>query len=194
MPSTKRFFTVLALGSVLSLCGTLAAEKKGQEKENNHENHGSQVSTFPGTIGMMNPCPEATPGLFFVNGTNVARYHENKNFGFIRVRFLAKGLDAAQQPVTAYLYAKAKVDAGSSMYDIPFESIWVDKGTHNFEFSANLQVTVLGGRITSANIVLNPNLVPNGYTLQCTDDTNPVAAEHRYNHDKDHDRDDDDKD
>ena len=192
MPSTMRYLTVLALGSVLSLTGTMAAEK-GQEKEKNHENHGSQVSTFPGEIGMMNPCTNAAPGVFTVNGTDVARYHENKNFGFIRVRFIGTGFDGAGQPVTAYLYAQAKVDPPSSVYEIPFESMWVDKGTHNFEFSSNMEVTVAKGADGRKHII-SANIAPiNGqFTLRCTADTGAAAAEHVFNRDKDHDNDEDD--
>ena len=191
MPSTTRYLTILALGSVLSLTGTLAAEK-GHEKENKHENHGSQVSTFPGGIDMWNPCPEATSPGIHVDGTNVTRYHENKNYGFIRVRFIGKGSDDAGQPVTAYLWAQAKVDPPSSFYDVPLESIWVDKGTHNFEFSSNLRVTVATGadgrkHITSANIWP----IDGKFSLQCTADTGLAAAEHSFTHDKDNDEDDD---
>ncbi|PYY06468.1 MAG: hypothetical protein DMG64_01110 [Acidobacteria bacterium] len=178
MPSTKRHFIALACGLVLSLCGTLTAAN-GQEKEKNHR---SQVSTFPGTVGMMNPCPTADHGVFFVDGTNVARYRENKDHATIHIRFLAKGLDSIGQPVKAFLHANAQVDPGVGVYEIPFESIWVDKGSHNFEFLSNLQVTVVNGRVTSANI-----FPWDGYTLQCTDDTDANAADRRFNNDKDED-------
>jgi len=178
MPSTKRYFTVLACGLVLCLSGTLlAADGREQEKE---KSHGSQVTTFPGEIRMINPCPTADHGLFKVDGTNIARYHANKHHASIHVRFLGKGLDSVGQPVTAFLHGRAQVEPGSGMYEIPFESIWVDKGSHNFEFLSNLLVTVADGRITSANIDLSQ-----GYTLQCTDDTDPNAADRRFNHDND---------
>lgn len=180
MPSTKRYFTLLACGLVLSLCGTLTAAN-GQDKEKDHE---SQVSSFPGTIWMLNPCPTADHGVFSVDGTNLARFHANKNNASIHLRFLGKGVDSVGQPVRAFLHAKAKVEPGSSTYDVPFESIWVDKGSHNFEFSANMHVTVVDGRVTIANIFID-----NGYTLQCTDDTDANAADRRYNNDKDEDND-----
>jgi len=180
MPSTKRYFTVLACGLVLCLSGTLLAAD-GQEKEKGHE---TQVTTFPGTIFMLNPCPTADHGIFSVDGTNVARYHANKNHASIHIRFLGKGLDSVGQPVKAFLHAKAQVDPGLAMYDIPFESIWVDKGSHNFEFLASMHVWVTNGRVVAANIFLD-----NGYTLQCTDDTDANAADHRFNNDKDEDDD-----
>jgi len=180
MPSTKRYLTVLALGSVLSLTGTLAAEKKGQERENNHEFHVNQVTTFPGTIWMLNPCPTADHTPFSVDGTNIARYHANKNHASIHVRFLGKGLDSIGQPVKTFLHARGQVEPGSGIFDIPFESIWVDKGSHNFEFSANMHVEVVSGRIKS--VVL---FADNGYTLQCTDDTDANAADRRFNNDRD---------
>lgn len=184
MPSTTRYLTILALGSVLFLTGTMAAEK-GHEKD---KNHGTEVSSFPGSILMVNPClPQEQWKLFSVDGTNLGLYHEDKHHAWIHLRFLGKGMDDAEQPaqpVKVFLHLKAHVDPGAAFYDIPFESIWVDKGTHNFEFGATMRVFVVNGRITTTNIIFD-----NGYSLQCLNDTDPNAADHRFNNDKDEDDD-----
>src|ERR1700756_1999361 len=135
MPSTKRYFTFLAFGLVLSLCGTLAAANGHEEKKEDHDNKTLRTS-FPGPFGMMNPCPGADPNFFVVNGTNVALVHQGKHHSWVHFRYLAKGSDSVGQPVKAFVHAKGEFDPVNNLnsltpdnpfvYTLPFESVWVD--------------------------------------------------------------------
>ena len=190
MPSTKRYFTVLAFGLVLSLCGTLAAAN-GHDKED-HDNK-TLRTTFSGQFWMMNPCPGADPNFFVVDGTNVALFHQDKNHAWAHYRYFAKGSDSVGQPVTAFIHAKAKGDPiknlnsltandpNAPFFEVPFESIWVDNnGAQSWTFSWWVKLYVDKTGIFAANLDMSKP-----YSIQCTGPVDASTPEHRFNHDND---------
>ena len=193
MPSTKRYFTFLAFGLVLSLCGTLAAAN-GHEGED----HGKTLrNTFPGAFAMMNPCDGADHRFFVVNGTTVTLFRQDKHHARVHFRYLAKDFDSVGQPVQAFIHAKANVDPVNNLssltpetavsYSIPFESYWVDNnGAQSWTFSwwVNLSVDKTG--IFAANLDMSKQ-----WSIQCTGPAAANTPEYRFNHDRDED---DDKD
>lgn len=173
MPSTKRYLTVLAFGFVLCLSGSLLAA----------DGHGDvQKTSFPGQLWMLNPCPNVDKSIFSVDGTNVLRYHQGGDNMSIHLRFVGKGMHG-ENPVKTYLHANAHDAAGASSYDMPFESVWVEKGSPNFKLLGTIRVW------------LNPGGVPitqiqgDGLQLLCTNDKDADEVDRKHEDDKD-DRDD----
>ena len=196
MPSTKRYFTFLAFGLVLSLCGTLAAANGHEEKKEDHDNKTLRTS-FSGDFWMMNPCPGADPNFFKVSGTNVFLFHQDKHHAWVHFRYLAKGTDSVNQPVKAFVHAKAKLDPVNNLNSltpnnpalppptIPFESVWVDNnGSQSWTFSANLALGIDSTGVFGSFIDFSK-----GFKIQCTDRMDPNTPEHRFNNDKDEDDD-----
>ena len=173
MPSTKRYLFVLVAGLVLCLSGTLAAA-------NGHEGHESvEKSSFAGQLWMMNPCPGIDKSAFPIDGTNLLRYHEGGNNVSIHLRFTGKGMHG-DNPVKTYLHANAHAAAGASFYDMPFESVWIEKGSPNFKFLGTIRVGFNADGTGFANIQGQ-----DGYQLLCTNDRDDDADRKHEDNDKD---------
>jgi len=178
MPSTKRYFTVLVFGLVLCVSGTLLASDGHDKNE-----RGDQHVSFPGQLMMLNPCPNVDKNIFTVHGMNVLQYHEGSKNVSIHLRFFGKGMHG-ENPVKSFLHAKVHAAAGAESYDLPFESVWVEKGSPNFTLTGTVRIW------------LNPGSTPitaiqgDGLALQCTNDNDLNAPERK----RDNEKDDDDRD
>src|SRR2546430_2279744 len=96
MTGTKRHLPILLLSLVVVCSTTLAAEEGN--------------SSFPGHIGMLNPCNGA---VVIVDGTNFVRVHENTREHddahiTIHMRFVGSGQDESGSPYRTVLVAKGK--------------------------------------------------------------------------------------
>jgi hypothetical protein len=181
MPSTKRYLFVLVAGLVLCLSGTLAAAN-GHE---GHENEGHQVQkfSFAGSGWMMNPCPGVENPVFQFEGTNVLRYHVERDDVSIHLRFTGTGTQG-NNPVKFYLHANTHAEAHAagdfSGYVMPFESVWVDKGAPNFKLLGNISVGFNPDGTPFANILGDASL-----QLVCTNDRDDDADRKHRDDDKD---------
>ena len=189
MPSTKRYFTVLAFGLVLSLCGTLAASD-GHDKED----HDSKTlrTTFYGPFGMQNPCDGADKSFFTLeNGKTMTLFHQDKHHAWGHFRYFAKGQDSVGQPVKVFIHGKANLDPINNLssltpetavnYTVPFESFWVDNnGAQSWTFSSYMILSVDKTGIFATNVAWWL-----GLDNKCTGPADPNAPEQRFNHDND---------
>lgn len=114
-------FSFLVLGMALLCSGVLQAQ--------------DGVTTYPGAIGFENPCNSS---VVIVNGTNFVRVdddtqdkargrdhdHDSHAQVNVQLRFVGSGKDAAGHPYHAVLIAKGEFTAASTMYDLPFHSMW----------------------------------------------------------------------
>jgi len=178
MPSTKRYLTVLAFGLVLCLSGTSMAAK-GRE---GHENEGQvQKFSFAGSGGMFNPCPGHQSGFPF-EGTNVLRYHVERDDVSIHLRFTGTGMHG-DNPVKFYLHANTHAEAHGagdpSGYVMPFESVWIEKGSPNFKLLGNISVGF------DSNGKPFSNILGDGLQLLCTNDRDDEADRKHQDDDKD---------
>jgi hypothetical protein len=181
MPSTKRYLIVLVAGLVLCLSGTLAAANGHEGHEN--EGHRVQKVSFPGGGWMMNPCPGVDNSAFYFDGTNVLRYHVERDDISIHLRFTGTAMHGAN-PVKFYLHANTHAEAHGagdySGYVMPFESVWIEKGSPNFKLLGNISVGLNRDGTGFANILGDASL-----QLVCTNDRDNDADRKHDDDDKD---------
>jgi len=134
MTRATRYFSIVLLALVAFCTTTLAAE----------EGHAS----YPGEIGMYNPCNGA---VVIVNGMNLVRVHENSHgqaevHVTVHLRFTGNGKDQSQNEYRTLLIAKGEFKGESDSYDIPYRSLWVGRhGASSFSMDGTLRVFVQGG-------------------------------------------------
>ena len=134
MTRTTRHLPIALLALVAFCSTTLAAE----------EGHNS----YPGQIGMFNPCNGA---VVIVNGTNFARVHENsRGHGEVHVtvelRFTGDGEDPSGNEYRTILVAKREFQAQADTYTLPYRSLWVGRhGAPSFSMDGTLTMEVQGG-------------------------------------------------
>jgi|SRR5689334_8190842 hypothetical protein len=181
MPSTKRYLFVLVAGLVLCLSGTLAAAN-GHEGHQNEGHEQVQKFSFPGSGGMFNPCPGHQSGFPF-EGTNVLRYHVERDDVSIHLRFTGTGMHG-DNPVKFYLHANTHAEAHAandfSGYVMPFESVWIEKGSPNFKLLGNISVGFHSDGTPFASILGDSAL-----QLVCTNDRDDDADRNHEDNDKD---------
>ena len=168
MTRATRHFSIVLLALVAFCTTTLAAE----------EGHAS----YPGEIGMYNPCNGA---VVIVNGMNFVRVHENSPgqdevHVTIHLRFTGNGTDQSHNEYRTLLIAKGEFKNESDSYDIPYRSLWVGRhGAPSFSMDGMIRVFVQGGVPQGDGIVT--------YETDCRQGTKPDDID-----DGDHDRNDHD--
>ena len=168
MASTKCRSVSLFLAMMVLCSAALAAEEGG--------------SSYPGQIGMFNPCNN---GVVIVDGVNHVRVHENARdhdeaHVSIHLRFVGTGEDQLGMPYRTVLTAKGQFKTTAASYDIPYRSIWIgQKGTPSFSMNGNLRVWVDSGVAKADNVVT--------FETACMADFRPGDRDKDF--DDDHDRD-----
>ena len=125
------------------------------------------VTTYSGGIGFDNPC---NGSVVIVNGTNFVRVdddtqdkgrghdHDRDANGRVKVelRFVGSGKDAAGNPYHAVLIAKGQFTSESTMYDLPFHSMWSSSNdapsAPSFAVEGTVRVFAKGGTATGSSI------------------------------------------
>ena len=166
MASTKRRSLALFIGVVVLCSAALAADE------------GS--SSYPGQIGMYNPCNN---GVVIVDGTNHVRVHENARehdeaHVTIHLRFLGSGEDQVGMPYRTVLIAKGQFDTAAASYDLPYRSVWIgQKGSPSFSMKGTLRVWVDSGVAKADNIMT--------YETSCMKDLRPEDRDKDFDDDHD---------
>jgi hypothetical protein len=169
MTRATRHFSIVLLA--LAFCTTTLAAEEGH-------------ASYPGDIGMYNPCNGA---VVIVNGINFVRVHENSRghdevHVTVHLRFNGDGEDQSGNEYRTLLVAKGEFKSESDSYDIPYRSLWVGRhGASSFSMDGTLRVFVQGGVPQRDGILTYETVCRQGAKTDDIDD-----------HDGDHDRDDHD--
>ena len=148
MIRAKFCFSIWVLGMAMVCSGVLQAQ--------------DGVSTYPGGIGIDNPC---NASLVVVNGTNSVRIdddsrdrgrgHEGNVRGHVSVdlNFIGYGKDAAGNPYRTVFFAKGQFRTEATTYDLPFHSNWFGtKGAPSFSVDGTVRVLAQGGKASGSEI------------------------------------------
>ncbi|HWC19014.1 MAG TPA: hypothetical protein VG498_18525 [Terriglobales bacterium] len=142
MVSTKGRSISLFVGLMMVFSSGLAAEEEN--------------TSYPGHIGMYNPCNDA---VVIVDGTNHVHVHQNSHDRddvsvSIQLRFVGKGEDQVGRRYHTILVAKGHFQTPASSYDIPYNSMWFgQRGAPSFSMDGTLRVWVESGAAAADGIV-----------------------------------------
>jgi len=120
------------------------------------------TTTYPGGIGFDNPC---NGSVVIVTGNNSVRIdddthqkgrsHEEFRRPHVSVdlKFIGYGKDAAGNPYRAVFFAKGQFGAESTMYDMPFHSMWFgSKGAPSFSVDGTVRIFAQGAQAAGSQI------------------------------------------
>ncbi|MBV9144686.1 MAG: hypothetical protein JO065_02130 [Acidobacteria bacterium] len=148
MRSALRLMPVLVLGVLFSAYALAEDGKSGN-------------SSYPGGIGMENPC---NGQVVVVDGTNVAqvRQHAAKNDGDhdrddrarvrVELRFVGSTTDQTDMGYRTVLKAEGRFENEAPFYDLPYHSEWVSRGAPSFTMDGTIRVFVEAGKATGSSI------------------------------------------
>ena len=147
---TKSCLSIWVLGMALLCSGVLHAQ--------------DGFASYPGSIGFVNPCDAV---LVVVNGINHVRIdddtqekahgheHDRDARGQVNVelRFVGNGKDDKGNPYHAKFIAKGQFGTATTMYDLPFQSIWYgSKDGPSFSVDGTVRVFAQDGKGTGSEI------------------------------------------
>jgi hypothetical protein len=148
MIRAKYCFSIWVLGMAVVCSGVLQAQ--------------NEVTTYPGTIGIDNPC---NASLVLVSGTNSVRIdddlrdrgrgHDDNAHSHVSVglRFIGYGQDAAGNPYRTVFIAKGQFGTEATTYDLPFHSMWIGtKGAPSFSVDGTVRVFAQGEKASGSEI------------------------------------------
>jgi len=169
MTSAKRHLPILLLGLVVFWSAALLAEEG--------------VTSYPGEIGIDNPCNNA---FVDVKGTNYVRVHENTRHHEgthvgIELRFIGYGNDATGNPYRTVFIANGEFGAEAPYYDLRFHSMWIGRNqAPSFSMDGTVRVFVHSGTVQGSQITQFDTTCRND--VKSDDDKDSDADHDRHSH------------
>ena len=159
MTRAKRYFPLWVL-AVTVFC---SVSLRAQQYKCNDKNDGIGIKcTYPGGIGITNPCDGS---LVTVNGTNEVRIREHsgdkgrfregdrdKSLVTVEIKFVGNGEDASGNAYHAILFASGEFGAEASSYDLQFHSKWLGRNAPSFSMDGTVRVDAQNTKATGSNI------------------------------------------